>query len=166
VSHGPIKSIDQIGVVVRDLDEAMARYTSDFGLGPWSVFTVTEKDCPGGMTFRGKKQPHSFRAALATIGGISYELLQPLDGESTYWEFLEKHGEGVHHLGFLVESVDETTSTMQALGYSLIQSGHGLGNDDDGAYAYYETDTALGCIYEALEVPGSGMPEPERVVTL
>jgi methylmalonyl-CoA/ethylmalonyl-CoA epimerase len=158
---GPITSVDQVAVVVRDLDDAMRRYSEEFGIGPWSVYTFTP-DWSERMTFRGREQPYSMKLALAQLGETMYELIEPLDGPNTYQEFLDTHGEGLHHLGFFVEDLDVAIREMQGMGFAILQSGRGIGVDGDGGYAYFETDGALGCIVEAIQRPRA-MPDPERI---
>jgi catechol 2,3-dioxygenase-like lactoylglutathione lyase family enzyme len=161
MGSGPIKSIDQVAVVVRDIDEAMRRYVDEFGIGPWMVYTFTP-DWIGGMTFRGREQGYSMRLALAQVGDMMYELLQPLDGPNSYQEFLDARGEGLHHLGFFVEDLDAAIAEMEGKGFSLLQSGRAFGVDGDGGFAYFETEGSLGCIVEAIQMP-KGMPDPERI---
>lgn len=161
MASGPIKSVDQVAVVVRDLDEAMRRYAEDLGIGPWSVYTFTPEWIRE-MTFRGREQPYSMRLALAQVGETMYELIEPLEGPNSYQEFLDARGEGLHHLGFFVEDLDAAIREMQGKGFALLQSGRGFGVDGDGGYAYFETDGALGCIVEAIQMPRA-MPDPERV---
>jgi methylmalonyl-CoA/ethylmalonyl-CoA epimerase len=160
MASGPIKSVDQVAVVVRDLDEAMRRYSEELGIAPWSVYTFTPEWIRD-MTFRGREQPYSMKLALAQVGETMYELIEPLDGPNSYQEFLDARGEGLHHLGFFVEDLDATIGEMQDRGFAVLQSGRGFGVDGDGGYAYFETDGALGCIVEAIELPGT-MPDPER----
>lgn len=50
---------------------------------------------------------------------------------------------------------------MESRGYGLLQSGRSFGTKGDGGYAYFETEGALGCIVEAIELPPE-MPPPER----
>ncbi len=50
---------------------------------------------------------------------------------------------------------------MESKGYPLLQSGRSFGTNDDGAYAYFDTERDFGCILEAIEMP-QGMPDPER----
>jgi len=160
MASGPIKSVDQVAVVVRDLDEAMRRYSEELGIAPWSVYTFTPEWIRE-MTFRGREQPYSMKLALAQVGETMYELIEPLDGPNSYQEFLDARGEGLHHLGFFVEDLDATIREMQEKGFAVLQSGRGFGVDGDGGYAYFETDGALGCIVEAIELPGA-LPDPER----
>jgi methylmalonyl-CoA/ethylmalonyl-CoA epimerase len=155
-----IGSIDQVAVVVRDLDAAMERYTNEFGIGPWSVYTFSP-DWIDGMTFLGNEQPYSMKLALTQVGDVMYELIEPGQGPNSYEEFLNEHGEGLHHLGYFVEDIEAAIEEMEEKGYPLLQSGRGFGIQNDGGYAYFETENALGCIVEAIEMPQE-MPPPER----
>src|SRR5688572_15422751 len=91
-----VKDITQVAIVVRDLDAAMEHY-SRLGVGPWRVYTYA----PPRMTdtrLRGVPTPFSMKLALAWTNDMNWELIQPLDGPSIYWEFLRDHGEGIHHI--------------------------------------------------------------------
>jgi methylmalonyl-CoA/ethylmalonyl-CoA epimerase len=159
-NSGGMSSVDQVAVVVRDLDEAMEHYTNDLGIGPWAVYTFSP-DWIKDMTFRGKEQGYTMKLALAQLGPVMYELIEPVQGPSSYEEFLNEHGEGLHHLGYFVEDIDAEISNMEAKGFPLLQSGRGMGTAGDGAYAYFETESALGHIIEAIQMPEE-MPDPER----
>jgi catechol 2,3-dioxygenase-like lactoylglutathione lyase family enzyme len=155
------QSVDQVALVVRDLDAAMRRYSEQFGVGPWRVYTFSP-DWVRGMTFRGREQPFSMRLGLADIGPLGYELIEPLEGPTTYHEFLDAHGEGLHHLGYWVDDLDAAIAEMASAGFPVLQSGRGIGVDGDGGFAYFETDAVLGCIVEAIERPRA-LPDPERI---
>ncbi len=156
-----IGSIDQVAVVVRDLDQSMERYTNELGIGPWAVYTFAP-DWIRDMTFRGKEQGYVMKLAICNVGPIMYELIEPVQGPNAYEEFLNEHGEGLHHLGYFVEDIDAEISKMESQGFSLLQSGRGFGTANDGAYAYFDTERTFGCILEALQMPPE-MPEPERI---
>lgn len=153
------KSVDQVAVVVGDIDRAMERYTEELGVGPWSVYTFSPDWIQ--MTFRGKEQGYTMILALTQVGDVMYELIQPVQGPSSYEEFMDERGEGLHHLGYFVDDIDEAIKEMEGKGFSVIQSGRGFGTAGDGAYAYFETEGALGHIIEAIEMP-QAMPDPER----
>jgi hypothetical protein len=155
-----IGSIDPVAVVVRDLDRAMERYTNELGIGPWAVYTFSP-DWVRDMTFRGKEQGYAMKLALCNVGPVMYELIEPVQGPNSYEEFLNEHGEGLHHLGYFVQDIDAEISNMESKGYSLLQSGRRFGTNDDGAYAYFDTERDFGCILEALQMPEQ-MPDPER----
>ncbi len=155
-------SIDQIAVVVRDIDVAMRRYVDELGIGPWEVYTYGPHRMPR-MTYRGENRAYTMVLALAFVGPTMYELIQPVEGPDIYHEFLDHSGEGLHHLGYYVTNIDDAIAEMASQGFALLQSGRGFGTDGDGAYAYFDTAAAFGCIYEAIELPRQ-MPPPERVV--
>src|SRR5215210_2740527 len=100
-----IGSIDHVGVLVRDLDRAMEHYTSDLGIGPWVVYTISP-DWVRDMTVRGKKQGYVYKIALCQVGTMLYELMESVEGPNIYEKFLKEHGEGVQHLGYFVEDID------------------------------------------------------------
>jgi catechol 2,3-dioxygenase-like lactoylglutathione lyase family enzyme len=154
-------SIDQIAVVVRDLDAAMAGYLVQ-GVGPWDVYTYGPHRMPR-MTYRGEERGYVMKLALAHIGPTMYELIESVEGPNIYEEHLAARGEGLHHLGYGVPDIDAEIERMAGLGVALLQSGRGFGVDGDGAYAYFDTEPTLGCIIEAIEFPRE-MPPPERVV--
>ena len=101
------------------------------------------------------------KIALCQVGSMLYELIESVEGPNIYEEFLNQRGEGVHHLGYFVEDIDAEISNMESRGFSMLQSGRGFGSNDDGAYAYFDTERACGCILEALEMPPEMAP-PHR----
>jgi methylmalonyl-CoA/ethylmalonyl-CoA epimerase len=155
-----IESVDQVAVVVHDLDEAMRHYTTALGIAPWRVYTLSPDWVPN-MTYRGREQPYSARMALADVGAMQYELIQPLDGPTIHREFLDARGEGLHHFGYFVDDLDAAIAEMAAQGFSVLQSGRRYGVDGDGGYAYFDTDAALACVVEAIELPRA-LRAPER----
>jgi Glyoxalase/Bleomycin resistance protein/Dioxygenase superfamily len=83
-----------------------------------------------------------------------------VEGPNIYEEFLNERGEGVHHLGYFVEDIDADISNMESRDFSVLQSGRGFSSNDDGDYAHFDTERALGSILEALEMPPE-MPPPK-----
>jgi Glyoxalase/Bleomycin resistance protein/Dioxygenase superfamily len=79
--------------------------------------------------------------------------LEPLTGPSIHADWLGQRGEGFHHVGYVVRSLDQTTAEMEAAGHPVIARIHSLGADGDGAAAYYDTADALGFLLEAFEAP-------------
>lgn len=153
----PVKNINQIGLIVRDLDAAVRRYWEMLGIGPWKVYTYGPPLVPS-MTYRGRVQSYQMRLAFTQVGNLQLELIQPLSGESIYTEHLERNGEGMHHVGVFVPSLDEAISEATRQGYMVIQSGRGYGRWGDGGYAYLDTEEPLGMILELIEVPRERVP--------
>jgi hypothetical protein len=148
----------QIAVVVRDLEASMRRYWNDYGIGPWEIYefnpgTVSE------MTRDGQPAAYAARLALTTIGETSLELIQPLDDDSLYADFLRDHGEGLHHVGMGVPDYAGALSLLHDKGNRTITGGVYNGVQ----YAYLSTDRDLGFISEIFDWPAGLVQEPDAV---
>jgi methylmalonyl-CoA/ethylmalonyl-CoA epimerase len=158
-SHAKVKvsELYQVGIVVQDLEKSMEHYQNTFGIGPWGILNI-DSSMFSEMTYHGRPVQHSFKAALAMLGPMQLELIQPLEGDNIFSDFLKEHGEGVHHLGHVrVNNMAEAIQTLEKEGFSCLQSGRTTG----GGYAYIDTVNALGTIIELLEMP-EGVPVPGR----
>ncbi|MBW2712887.1 MAG: VOC family protein [Deltaproteobacteria bacterium] len=102
--------IDQVGFLVKDMEKAIAYYGALFG-----EFQVSEHELKEAI-FRGKTCDCKLSMAIAMSGPLEIELIQPLGGDNPYDEFLEEHGEGLHHLRFPIENLEETLKALAAEG--------------------------------------------------
>ncbi len=100
-----IEKIHHIGVAVRSLDEALKFYSETLGLPVQASATV---------------EGQGVKAALLTIGGSEIELLEPLSPESPVGRFLERKGEGLHHICFQSPDVAAELEGLKAKGVELI----------------------------------------------
>ena len=138
----------QIGIVVRDLYAAMDTYVREYGLGPWEIyemnpFTVTElekDEVPA---------EHAMRVGVTMVGKVQWELIEPLDEDNIYAEFLRDHGEGIHHIGVAVENYADTVDELHRTGHVLLQGGNLRG----ASYAYPSTHTDLKLVTEIFDFP-------------
>ena len=89
------------------------------------------------LTYRGRPGPYRVTIAISPTTP-QIELVQPREGPSIYDEWLAERGEGLHHLGFWVDSLTEAAAEFAASGYEAIQTGAGYGLDGDGGYAYFD----------------------------
>jgi methylmalonyl-CoA/ethylmalonyl-CoA epimerase len=112
----------------------MKAYWRVLGIGPWKVYAHGHPAVPV-TTYRGRPENYSYRVALADIGGLQIELIQHLDGNTIYKEFLNRFGEGVQHLGVFVENAYESAKQAEAAGFKVVQSGTGHGPNGEGAYS-------------------------------
>jgi hypothetical protein len=147
---------------VRDLDAALERYSAMLGAGPWRCWTLHSENHTGEEYMGG---PTDYVTRLALTDGsesLQLELVQPVKGPSIHEDWLNEHGEGFHHLWYIVDSVAETIAQMAERGYPVMQGATGFGDTADGVYAYFDTRRELGTIVEALEPP-TRMPDPEFV---
>ena len=155
------RGVAQIGIIVPDLDKAMESYSRRFGIGSWHVYTYG-KPLVKRMTYRGKEAEYAMRVGLSYFGPMRIELIQPLEGDTIYAEFVEEHGYGVHHLGLLVDDATSAIARAAEAGIGMIQSGSGFGLDGDGCYAYLDTEDEFSVTLELIERPKRRVP-PERV---
>jgi hypothetical protein len=142
----------QVGIAVANLEHSMKTYSSMLGVASWKVFTVDSSIAK--MTYKGKPSQHSFKVGLAMLGPLMLELLQPLEGDGVYQDHLNKHGEGIHHLGHVrVDDLDQAIRTMEAAGFPCLEIGRPL-DARAHLWAYIDTSSALGY---ALELTSGGM---------
>ncbi len=138
-----------VGVVVRDMEKAIGRLTA-LGIGPFKP-RVLPPDAR--ETYRGKPFVPGKRVAIQTtqIGNMELELIQPIDGESPHQEFLDAKGEGIQHLGFMVDNLEEDVKRLTAQGSEILLTSQFKGG---GGVAYLDLDAA-GLIVELVQ-PGTG----------
>lgn len=145
--------------VVRDLEGAAQRISDALGIGPWNIWTIEPAECK----VRGQKSPFSFRVALATVGGGTYELITPHSGRSVYDEHLEQHGEGFHHTCLVypsLEAVREAKAELRRQGREMVQEASG-GDVFDFAYFRFPE---IGSLVEVLYLDAAKLPAPESVI--
>jgi len=132
----------------------------DLGIGPWAVYTYGPETCTD-LTYHGQPASFSFRVAFASSRDMTWEIIQPLQGPSIYFDFLADHGEGVQHLLFDCNEMswEKKKATLDGGGFACIQSGRWLGRL---SFAYYRT---RGTTIEIIDVPpGWQRPEPEEIL--
>ncbi len=150
--------INQVAVVVRDIKAAAESYWKILGIGPWSIFDW-EAPLVYDRTYYGKAAWAREKIALAQMGDVQIELVQPVDGDSIYQDWLDEHGEGLHHMNFLVDDVDQTVKALAELGFPSIQSGRFEPRDQNGAYNYVDIKP-LRAIWEPVHMGETIGAEP------
>jgi methylmalonyl-CoA/ethylmalonyl-CoA epimerase len=113
-----IGPIAHIGLAVKNCDEAARLYSRLFGI----EFAVDDYDMSTGKYFNveGKPSKARFRAAFGQAGSVAIELVEVLEGETPHTKFLREHGEGMQHLCFYVDNMQETMERMKAEGFRPI----------------------------------------------
>jgi methylmalonyl-CoA/ethylmalonyl-CoA epimerase len=136
-----------VGVVVRYMAKAIERLTA-LGIGPFQPW-ILPPDAK--ETYRGRPFFPAERVAIqiTRIGNVQLELLQPISGESPHQEFLDQKGEGIQHLGFIVEDLEEDVNRLTAAGSTVLLTSQFKGG---GGVAYLDLDVA-GLIVELVQ-PG------------
>jgi len=139
-----------VSVVVRDMNKA-AEYYKPLGIGPFPPFIgplgptpLTEKMVSG----KPADYEVDIRLAEGGVGQLQFELIEPIKGETPVKEFLEKKGEGIHHLAFIVDDLDKETAKMAEKGFRVTQSG----KTPDARWAYFDTDGVGGVVIELIQL--------------
>ena len=153
--------VAQIAFVVEDLDLTVENYYKIFGIGPWHFYTYQKPFVPR-MTRNGKPVDYAMRVALSYFGKMRIELIEQIKGDTVYTDFIKEHGYGIQHLGVLVEDMKEAIALADAAGIPMIMDGAGFGPDDDGHYAYLDTEKYIGTTIELIQRP-KGRKEPEKI---
>ncbi len=131
----------QLGIVVKDIAKTTQFLSSIWGLGPWEIkeFKFEKEHLTAG-------QPCKIKVAYTNLGATKLELVQPLEGESIFSQFLETKGEGLFNVNFHVSNYPDMVSRLQERGGKTI-----LGLILEGKrYGYFETGPG-GLIVEFAE---------------
>ena len=148
----------QVCVVVNDLQKAMERYWNLFGIGPWRIYNYAPPYLTN-TTVRGAEVTFSMKLAVAQIGAVEWELVEPMEGPSIYKEFMAQKGEGLHHVAFDVDDFDEAVSALAGDGISIQMSGT---TQAGNSFAYMDTEKDIGAIVELFKRPeGWQRPPPD-----
>ena len=99
--------LDHVGVVVNDLDDAIALYTSNFGMR---------------VAHRASNEQLGIVAAFLEMGDSELELIAPTRADSMVSKFLADRGPGLHHLAYAVPDIKEALSDARAAGFELIDA--------------------------------------------
>lgn len=141
--------VAQIGMIVRDIETVKARMAAFLGVeAPPTVeggdYAVT------GTTVMGQPAPDAnCKMAFFDLENIQLELIQPNGMKSTWQDFLDTHGEGIHHIAFGVKETEKMILRCEAFGMPCVQ--RGKYGDGGGEYAYMDGTDSLKCIIETLE---------------
>jgi hypothetical protein len=152
-------AIHHTAFVVRDLEGTAQRLADALRIGPWNVWTIEPMEC----SVRGRKTALSFRVALATVGGGTFELITPHQGPSILAEALERHGDGFHHTCLVyptIEAVRRAKAELLAQGRQALQEGS---SGDAFEFGYFEFPE-IGSLVELLYLDTGQLPPPERIL--
>lgn len=148
-----------IGMVTRDAVRSMSGMWGS-GIGPWRVYTFDSHSMTD-QTHRGGAAAFALRVCLAKMGEMTWELIQPLSGRTVFTEFLDKQGEGIHHIAFDCNGLpfDARIQRFADRGFALAQSGCWLGRVP---FALFECREATKTCISTFEFPADWeYPEPE-----
>lgn len=121
----PLNGFIQIALVVNDMDSALDAWCTLFNV-PRPDVRITKAEPNPDEIYRGKTAGYGLKFAVIDCKdrGFVVELHEPDANPSTFREFLDKHGNGVHHIGFQVgEARDAVINELEGLGYIMRNKG-------------------------------------------
>jgi methylmalonyl-CoA epimerase len=100
-----IQKFDHVGIVVKNTEEVLSLFSNLFG------FKISES-----LTF----PEEGFKSTLISKEGVSLELIEPIGPEGIIQKFVEKHGEGLHHISLQVDDIEFEMKSLKAKGVKLV----------------------------------------------
>jgi catechol 2,3-dioxygenase-like lactoylglutathione lyase family enzyme len=154
-----LPKVGQLGFVVNNIEKALPHYSSFLNINTWYEPKYTEKQ----FQYDNEKIDLDVNLVIGYSGHLQIELVEAGDhGNHMYGQYIERHGEGLHHLGFYVSNLDEKLRVLDSLGIrvSLMgmfkTAGGGLAK-----FAYLDTDKICGITFEVIEVKLFRMSIPQ-----
>jgi methylmalonyl-CoA/ethylmalonyl-CoA epimerase len=133
-----IKKVDHIGIAVRSLENTLPFYTDVLNL---PLLGLEEVDT------------QLVRVAFLQAGGTKLELLEPTSEESPIAKFIEKRGEGIHHVALGVDSIEDRIIEMKEKEIRMIDDQPRLGAGG-ASIAFMHPKSASGVLFELCEKKG------------
>lgn len=133
------KKISHIGIAVKNLNEAMKKFSNLMNSTAYKIETVDEQ---------------KVKVAMFKIGESRIELIEPTSQDSPVARFIEKRGEGIHHIAFEVENLKTELERLNKLGFELIDREPRYGADNC-FIAFVHPKSSAGVLVELVEVINS-----------
>ena len=129
-----LEGLEHIGIAVSDLEEALALYEEAFGLEAESIVALEERNV---------------RVAFLPLGNTKIELLEPM-GEGALSRFLERRGEGLHHIALGVSDIRGSLKKLKEKGIRLVDEAPRPGAEGD-LVAFLHPRSTRGVLVELCE---------------
>lgn len=133
-----LKKVDHIGIAVKNLDETIPYYTETLGLKVLKIEEVASE---------------SVRVAFIDAGNVKLELLEPMSEQSAIHTFIEKKGEGIHHIAFGVEGIEERMIELREKGIRILNEQPKIGAGG-AKVAFVHPKSSFGVLYELCDKSG------------
>jgi predicted enzyme related to lactoylglutathione lyase len=131
--NAPFSVLHHVSLVVADIEKA-TRFYESIGIGPFTEYPPMREYVK--IQVPDEEGFYNLTIRCAQIGPVQLQLIQPGEGKSLYKDHLEKKGEGVYHLGFVVDDIDASERQVRDLGLEVISSGR---RENGSGFAYLGT---------------------------
>ena len=146
------RKIYQIAWVTRDLEKSMKAWVENLKIGPWTVLTFTNQSLKYlKVDDKTVTEPFKFLIGISWIGDMQLELIEPVYGPTIYEAFIQKHGEGLHHIKERItdDAIEGVVQEYRDKGIGVTQTGQ---FETDFHY-YLDTEPKVDFIYELGNCP-------------
>ncbi|MEW6262509.1 MAG: VOC family protein [Thermodesulfobacteriota bacterium] len=144
-----IKRITEIGVAVRDLDKATRLMVDLLGAEAGAAISM---------------DLYQMRYRLCRVGGVDFELMEPINGQGMIADYIAKRGAGLHHVAFAVEDIEDGMRVLKEKGVKFVSdqplpiSSHGqdmAGKEISGVglVNFSRPESILGILFEFIQYP-------------
>ncbi len=160
LSNSFLGKIIEVCLVTEDHQRTLAGLVR-LGIGPFRIYTFTA-DSVAEQTYHGEPSPSSLTVCFATNDELTFEIMQPVAGRTIMQDFLDNHGEGIHHIAFDCHGVpwSQRLDLFAERGFAATQSGRWL---NQNPFSFFDTEAATTTCFETYHFPaGFAYPEPER----
>lgn len=139
MKEGKMVSVNHIAIAVRNIEEAEKLYETALGLK---------------VTHREVVEEQGVRASMleTAAGDTTIELLEPIGENSPIFKYLEKRGEGIHHICFKVDDIESVLERLKNQGVKLINDAPRPGVDGTKV-AFLHPKALKGVLIELVELP-------------
>ena len=138
----------QVGLIVNDIQRTAQKYVEVLGM-PQPPIIVTPGYDVSKTTYKGAPSDATAKLAFFDFGQLQLELIEPDEQPSVWRDYLDEHGESVHHIAFMVKDTESAVKHLQKHGIAVLQQG--LYADGSGMYTYVDSAPALGVMVELLQ---------------
>lgn len=139
-------TVMQVGIIVADIETKAKAWADVLGLSVPEIIITDTMDMAQ-TEYQGASTPARAKLAFFHLGQVDLELIEPIDGPSTWKDQLDQHGDSLHHIAFVIDGMKEKIAYLDGKGVPLVQRGEYTG----GRYAYVDGVAQLGAVLELLE---------------
>jgi methylmalonyl-CoA/ethylmalonyl-CoA epimerase len=143
----PNKEMMQVGIIVKDIEKSARQWAAFLGEENIPDIFLAAESKLNPTEYKGKRTDASAKLAFFQLDNITVELIEPVGGPSTWQEFLDTRGEGIHHIAFNIKGMKHYIKSFGEHGIPMVQHG----GWDTGEYSYMDGSKNLALIIELLE---------------
>lgn len=143
----------QIGIICKNLETTLKNFKEILGM---SNFRIAQFPPEGNenvtRVYHEKEGDFTGKFCFFDWGNIELEIIQPISGNSVWFDFLEKtpNGIGIHHVKFMVDHQEPVKEYFDSIGVDRVLYGEGVGPNSGRIFTFYDTFDKLGFDVEIL----------------